>query len=524
MNVTFYAPYAAWSPHFETELELIELHLERGDEVTVITCDAALSYCEANQERDFSNCARCVGRAREGLKHLSAPIKVLKLSELILEAKTAMEPLWQLPRTYQSFDQLYELKVGNFDLGAAVLSTLNSVLDDPEPDPSAHPELTWVTLAAAFAAYVALDRYLDQNACDLFYLFNGRLANLRAALRVCQKRKLTCLVHERGADNDSYLLSQDTMPHDPAYVASEIATTLARAHSSEQKRVVADEFYSERREGKIANWVSLTDDQIRDSLPEGWLEAPVRIAMFSSTESEFTCLREYYPPRIYASQIEGLEIILKDLAQRGFSGMFAVRVHPNSARTKSDFSEQLRRLPYPFLRIIPPEEKLDSYALLQTAQKVLTWGSTIGIEAAYRKIPSIVAGWGEYMNLGSTYNPATHSEVMDLLLNPLEPKPIQGAIDYGFYSKSFGWRFRYVKPYGPFFAFFKGNAIRPGHPYQGLALEKPTRFEMWQQSLWTILNQKRLEIIYHGQAFTPDPISLMEAEEKAEPAVPESGS
>ncbi|MBV8100825.1 MAG: hypothetical protein JOZ31_16895 [Verrucomicrobia bacterium] len=236
--------------------------------------------------------------------------------------------------------------------------------------------------------------------------------------------------------------------------------------------------------------------------------------MFSTTESEFTCLREYYPPRIYPSQIEGLEVILKDLAQRGFSGMFAVRVHPNSARTKSDFSARLRALPYSFLRVIPPEEKLDSYALLETAQKVLTWGSTIGIEGAYRKIPTIVAGWGEYMNLGSTYNPVTHAEVMDLLLKPLEPKPVQGAIDYGYYSKNFGWRFKYVKPAGPFFAYFKDQAILPPYPYQQMAPEKPTPFEKWQQSLWTIWNSKRLETIYRGRPFTPDPVSLMEAEEQ----------
>jgi hypothetical protein len=511
MNVAFFAPYAAWAPHFETDLELIELHLAKGDAVTVITCDAALSYCEANQERDFSNCARCIGRARQGFRHLSGPIKVLKLSDLILEAKNAMEALWQLPRTYESFDQLYELKVGNFDLGAAVLSTLNSVLDDPDPNPAEHPELTWVTLAAAFAAYVALDRYLEQNDCELFYVFNGRLANLRAALRVCQKYGIRCFVHERGADNDSYSLAENTMPHDPAYMRSDLAATLSRAESAEQKSAVAAEFYAERREGKIGNWVSITDDQIRDSLPQGWLEAPARIAMFSSTDSEFTCLREYYPPRIYPSQIEGLEIILRDLARTGFSGLFAVRIHPNSARTKSDFSERLLALRYPFLRVIPPEEKLDSYALLQTAHKVLSWGSTIGIEAAYRKIPSIVAGWGEYMHLGSTYTPATHSEVMDLLLNPLEPKPIQGAIDYGFYSKNFGWRFKYVKPYGPFFALFKGEPVRPSHLRKAFASEAPTRFEKWQRNVWSTWNKMRLQGIYRGTRFRLDPTQLISA-------------
>jgi hypothetical protein len=515
MNVTVFAPYAAWAPHFETDLELIELHLVKGDAVTVITCDAALSYCEANQERDFSNCARCVGRAREGFRHLSAEVRLLKLSDLILEAKTEMKAVWRLPRTYESFDQLYQLKVDHFDLGAAVLSTLNSVLEDPDPDPAADPDLTWVTLTAAYAAYVSLDRYLEHNDCDLFYLFNGRLANLRAALRACQKHGVRCFVHERGADHTFYSLAENTMPHDPAHMRYDLAATLAKAESAEQKSLVAAEFYRERRDGKIGNWVSLTDDQIRDSVPAGWLESPTRIAVFSTTESEFTCLREYYPPRIYPSQIEGLEVILKDLAQRGFSGMFAVRVHPNSARTKSDFSERLRALPYSFLRVIPPEEKLDSYALLETAQKVLTWGSTIGIEAAYRKIPTIVAGWGEYMHLGSTYNPVTHAELMDLLLTSLEAKPIQGAIDYGFYSKNFGRRFRYVMPAGPFFAYFKDKAIRPLYPYQQLAPEKPSQFEKWQQSLWTIWNRERLGTIYRGRPFTPDPISLIEAEEES---------
>ena len=178
-------------------------------------------------------------------------------------------------------------------------------------------------------------------------------------------------------------------------------------------------------------------------------------------------------------------MILQELARRDFSGIFAVRMHPNSAGTRSDFTKRLSRLQYPFLRVIAPEEKLDSYALLQTAQKVLTWGSTIGIEAAYWGIPSIVAGWGEYMALGSTYNPTSHAELMDLLLGHLEPKPIAGAIDYGFYAKNFGTPLKYVTPWGPFFALFKGKPIRPAHLNKAFASEKPTRFQKLQRSLWT---------------------------------------
>jgi hypothetical protein len=514
MNVTFYAPYAVWSPHFETDLELMQLHLDQDDAVSVITCDAALSFCEADERHDFSTCAQCVARAREGFKRLSRPVKVLKLSELILHAKQTMKGLARLPRTYDSFDKLYQLKIEQFDIGSAVLSSLNSVLDEREPDPSAHPEFTWASLAAAYAAYAAFDCYLEQNPCDLVYFLNGRLANFRAALRACNKHQVRCLVHERGATLDSYSLAENTMPHDPASITKDLNETMRKATSSEQKRAVAQEFYMERRAGKVANWVSFTDYQVQGSLPRGWLEAPIRIAVFSSTESEFGCLGEYYPTPIYPSQIEGLEMILEELARENFSGIFTVRMHPNSVRTQCDFTDHLRALPYPFLRVIAPEETTDSYALLQTSQKILTWGSTIGIEAAYWGVPSILAAWAEYGDLGSTYNPTTHAELMDLLRRPLTPKPIDGAIDYGFYSKSFGTTFKYVTPYGPFFAFFKGEAIRPANVPEAFSTENPTRFQKWQRSFWAAWNKQRLQGIYRGRRLTPDLVRWIAGPEK----------
>src|SRR5580700_10516981 len=113
MNVTVYAPYAAWSPHFDTELELMELHLGKGDEVTVITCDAALRFCEANEKHDFSVCAYCVGRAREGLTRLSRSVRVVPLSKLILQAKERMKGLQNLLHDYRSFAELYRVKTGD---------------------------------------------------------------------------------------------------------------------------------------------------------------------------------------------------------------------------------------------------------------------------------------------------------------------------------------------------------------------------------------------------------------------------
>src|SRR5258708_20100273 len=194
------------------------------------------------------------------------------------------------------------------------------------------------------------------------------------------------------------------MPHDPGHITKYLDDTLGKAESPAQKRAVAKEFYSERGEGKMANWVSLTEQQIRGSVPEGWLESPLRIAAFSSTQSEFSCLREFFPSPLYPSQAEGFETIIHDLARNRFEGIFAIRMHPNSARTKADFTERLRLLPYPFLRPIGPEEKIDSYALLQTANKVLTFGSTIRIKPPHRVLPSITPPLLPYELLCTPHN------------------------------------------------------------------------------------------------------------------------
>src|ERR1700751_5872428 len=104
MNVTLYGPYGWWSPHFETELELIELHLEKGDAVTYIICDAALCFCEINPQHDYLQCIGCFGRARQGSKRLGRPVRVVRLSQLIFQARREMAALRQLPKTYRPFE------------------------------------------------------------------------------------------------------------------------------------------------------------------------------------------------------------------------------------------------------------------------------------------------------------------------------------------------------------------------------------------------------------------------------------
>jgi hypothetical protein len=460
MRVTIFGPYAAWSPHFETDLELAELHLRNEDTVSFITCDAALKCCEPNYHHDYATCLKCMGMATAGLRLLKKTIRIIPFSSLILPITDELQIVNSICEKPLSYQALYDITIDNFDLGAAALSTMNDLFKDPFPDPDDNLDVTRAVLTSALATYKALCKYLQEYPCDIFYVFNGRFANLRAALRACQLRNVPCFVHERGNDFNSYVLAPNTLPHDPAFMLPYMSS-IYDPISSDLKEKVAHEFYAERSQGIITNWLSFTKQQQLGLLPDLWEQSSRRIAVFTSTESEFASLRDFYPPGLYPSQKEGIVQIIRDLASRQYQGIFAVRMHPNSHDTKSDFTEELKQFCYPFLIVIPPLDKIDSYSLLKTANTALTFGSTIGIEAAYWGIPSILASWSVYGHLGSTYNPANHEELIQLLLQPLQPKPIDGAINYGYFSKVYGTRFRFVVSDGVNDCTFKDQKVTP---------------------------------------------------------------
>jgi hypothetical protein len=460
MNVTIFGPYADWSPHFETELELAELHLQKGDTVSFITCDAGLNACEPNHHHNYAVCVRCMGRARAGLKLLDERVRVIPLSSLILPIRSELNIVNSICEKALSYEALYDITVDNFDLGAAALSTMNSLFRDPSPNPLDNPSVTRAVISSALATYKALCKYLAENVCEMFYVLNGRLANLRAALRACQLRNISCLVHERGSDLHSYILAPNTMPHDPSFLLPYMSSIFERI-PRKVKAKLAREFYSERSQGIIHNWHSFTQQQQSGLLPAHWERSSRRLAVFTSTESEFSSLRSFYPKGFYNSQKEGLIQIVEDLARRNYQGALVIRMHPNSHDTKSDFTNDLKQFSYPFLTVIPPLGKIDSYALLKTSNAVLTFGSTIGIEAAYWGVPSILGRWSPYQHLGSTYNPRNHEQLVDYLLRRLRPRPNAGAINYGYYAKVYGTQLRLVRAFGVNDCTFKEEKVIP---------------------------------------------------------------
>ena len=119
-NVLFTGLYPEYHYHFVSELNLLEKHLQMGDDVYLLECNASLNACECNKEHDLSHCLRCIGIRQSGVSLLREKINLVSLPPSSQFARAAANVL----KSVHTLEDLKKIKIENFDLGMAVYSSL----------------------------------------------------------------------------------------------------------------------------------------------------------------------------------------------------------------------------------------------------------------------------------------------------------------------------------------------------------------------------------------------------------------
>jgi hypothetical protein len=456
MRILVIAPYTINSPHYETELEIIQNHLDRGDDVVMLGCNAVLATCDVNPWHEPGICLQCMGRRESGLGMLSRKVAQKSLIQLTEQDRAE---LTGVRKEFADLDELRTYMVENFDIGYGALSSIISILRDPEPDVKSEKvgALVASNLVASLAVYRSIRNYLHEETFDRVYVYNGRYATLRAVLRACQIEGVECVTHETGCDLAHYALLRNTTIHDVDYILDEIRKQWATANPVERVRI-GEEFYTQSAKGVSTNWFSYTSQQQPGQLPAGWDATKVNVAVYISSDDEFAAMGDAWRNPIYEDQIDGIERIVAVL-QSAESVHLYLRVHPNLRGIDNTQTRRIAALSSPNLTIIPSDSPISTYALMQNASKILSFGSTVGIEAVFWGKPSILAGQCFYRPLGSTYNPATHQELLDMVLSDLPPGDTTGALMYGYYMKTYGVPFRLVHRSSVYAATFRSREL-----------------------------------------------------------------
>jgi hypothetical protein len=459
MNILVVAPYSINNPHFDTDLEIIHAHLDQFDKVTLISCNANLLACDVNHDHDILTCLECVGRRYQGIKLLPHKIEIKSLYFLRDDNRKEIK---SIKTKFNDTKELKRFKIDNFDVGMAVLSSIVSYSREPNPSLPKYQNLIEKYIVSSLAVYRSVQNHLSYANFDRVYVYNGRYAPLRAVLRACQSKNIDCFCHERGSSLDKYSLTKNTLPHDITYVEKSIRESFEVGYSSDKQKTlqVAHNFFINRSQGISGSWYSFTKNQSDDLLPDNWNDNKNNIVIFLSSEDEFTAIGEEWSNPIYDNQQHGISKILESIKNDENIHLY-LRIHPNLKGINNTQTQWLSSLEENNLTVISPDSPISSYTLLKKASKIITFGSTVGIESAYWGTPSVLAGQCFYRNLGSTYNPTNHKELISLLNQSLLPNSKEGALMYGYYMGSYGVKFKYYNATSIFDGFFKGTNIQP---------------------------------------------------------------
>lgn len=453
MNILFVSSTEAVTPHLETELEIAQLHLNDNDQVFVMSCWGELPGCDTNINADRKKCESCKLKRKNGWSLLSGKIKNVSIG------KTIKFPYkCSIPKNIRNAEDLKKWDVDGSNLGWGVMSSLVSAIQSPEPNLRSSKWLIRRFGAASEQVYITVKSFLEKNKIDRVYVYNGRLATCRSVVRACESTGTEYLVHERGADRTRYKLFPNCLPHDISYNSSEIVQLWNEEREIELKTQLADEWFRNRRNKVSKNWYSFTGEQKDTMLPDNWDEKNYNIAIFTSSEDEYVSIGDMWENHIYQSQAEGVQKIICDLISNKENIHIYVRMHPNQGRLNNSQTNLLRCLSYPKTTILPPESQVDTYTLVQKANVVVSFGSTVGIEAVYWGTPSVLLGRSFYQQLGAVYSVNSHEDGIKAILNASLGNR-EMALAYGYWANTRGIPFKYFEAEGFYAGKFKGTKI-----------------------------------------------------------------
>ncbi len=437
MKVLIYNPLTAvWRPRLPAMLSVLQESIDAGDEVVYIACDRNVPACTATLDHSRAVCSYCMARNDRGLSLVDGAFSRRSLSDYLSEDR--YQELWHSADDFADPDQLRLLHYHGADIGYAALSSFAYVARNSRPDLDS-PAVRGVIqklLNTGKIVYEALTEAIQRECPDRVILFHGRSAIDRAALRACDHLGTECHVYETALAVNKLLYFKNALPQDIDYFVKMVEALWDDA--PEDRVEIGKLFFEMRRQGATGAGTGkamiATQDRVyvgdqQDGLiPSGWDDSFRNVVIFGSSDDEFVAISPDYESSIYSSQLDATGKICAALADDKNIRVY-YRAHPREKGGKNDALNELLALAERCdnLVVIPANSSVSSYALLDRADTVLAFRSTMAVEAVYWGKPCILLSCSIFKPLGATYNPLDHEEVIEMIragLSPMDRTPV----------------------------------------------------------------------------------------------------
>lgn len=294
-----------------------------------------------------------------------------------------------------------------------------------------------------FTNYSRCSNLLSSIKFDCVIVFNGRFVKERSCWDAAKTQKIKVNFIERFSPQwaDRYTVFE--LPVHSIEYRSRLMIDFYKNSSNTDKNRTAKKWFDERIDGVSQ---SFTSKQTENFPHESKLEL---ISFFHSSEDELfaTDLGSSY----WNDQMDFLTDLIS-LTNKIARFHLVVRLHPNLLNKSQNEIHRWRLFSIENsserVQFLLPNNPINSYSLIKSSQKVITFGSTIGVEAAYMKRASILAGSAFHQTMGITLNVSSPEELENAVVGHDHANQINDAylnsLPYGFYHSAGGIKFKNV--------------------------------------------------------------------------------
>jgi hypothetical protein len=296
-------------------------------------------------------------------------------SQFISLEKNLVPPI-EVPK---NIEELKTFRIDNLEIGMAVASHLISLTKESQPQISSN--LHQIKSCIQFY-YDAKTWFYQQNytpETDEVWVCNGRTFHERIIVELAKERNIKVCFYEIGGEGQvpNRWILHDVSPHD---------------RTRHQSAVMRHSALAEPNEEDIEKWFLAHEDPNQNQFASKNIDFRKMveisrkpfIVFFSSSDDEVAAISsEWNSP--WGNQLSAAKGAMEVFAEQSKYHL-VIRVHPNQGnKSKSDKKawDGLSAKENSF--IFGYSDSVNSYELMRSSAAVLTHGSTMGVEAAYRR-------------------------------------------------------------------------------------------------------------------------------------------
>lgn len=333
--------------------------------------------------------------------------------------------------------------------GSLAHMTASSNADTADP---AQVELMLRSFATVFDA--ALARF-ERERPEAVLVFNGRLLHDWAIREAAWRAGIAVVVPEAGRNMEHVTVHWDTAHGREQYAQRLLSVQETRAGLSEEEALqVAHAWFHGQRPGPHAHRNHFVRHQRVGFVPEP-VPGRRRVTFFTSSSDELLAAGPQW-----LSPLGTQEEVLTELAEQAARDdrlELVIRVHPHTLLKNVADQQWWRSFGASLsasVTVVPPGSTIDSYALAESSALVLSFGSTIGLEAMYWGTPSATLGPSLYDSLDAVPHADAVQTALRVSMSTDEVEERQRrALPWGLHEGTLGSGYRYFQPQTPDYRF-----------------------------------------------------------------------